>query len=427
MTASRPPVPAPPDEEAATLALLPAAAMQAILASTAVLPPVRLPLEQALGRVLAASIRAGESVPPFTNSAMDGYAVRAQDLVDAAPTRPVHLQVLADLPAGNRSDLTVGPGQAIRIMTGAPLPARADCIVPVEETDAGTTQVEIRRIVAVGAHVRRAGEDVQVGAPLLEAGTVLRPAELGLLAAVGCSQVSVHPAPRVGIITTGDELAGPGESLGPGQIRDTNSTTMTAQVRAFGGVPLLFPRVRDSRAAVREAIEEAVQRGDLVLTSGGVSVGEYDFVKTVLAEMGARPVFWRVAQKPGNPLAFWLLRNKPVLGIPGNPVATLVCLEVYVRPALRRMMGHDRLFRPERQARLADGYHGRADGRQHFLRVQVQEDGDGLVARITGPQGSAILSSMAAANALALVPPNTTEIPPLGSVSVQLTELPEDH
>lgn len=407
--------------------LAPEAALQAILSCTGLLSPVRLSLDQALGRVLAEPVQAGESVPPFTNSAMDGYAARAQDLVDAAPTRPVRLQVLADLPAGKRSDLVVGPGQAIRIMTGAPLPAGADCIVPVEETDAGTAQVEIRRRVATGAHVRRAGEDVQAGDPLLEAGTVLRPAELGLLAAVGCSRVNVHPAARVGIITTGDELAGPGEALLPGQIRDTNTTTMAAQVRAFGGVPLLYPRVRDSRAAVREAVEEAIQRSDLVLTSGGVSVGEYDFVKAVLAEMGARPVFWRVAQKPGNPLAFWLLRDKPILGIPGNPVATLVCLELYVRPALRRMMGHGRLFRPEHRARLADGYRGRADGRQHFLRVQVQEGGDGLVARVTGPQGSAILSSMAAANALALIPPDVAEIPPSGPVQVRLTELPEDH
>jgi molybdopterin molybdotransferase len=312
-------------------------------------------------------------------------------------------------------------------MTGAPLPDGADCIVPVEETDAGTAQVEIRRSVAAGAHIRRAGEDVQAGASLLEAGTVLRPAELGLLAAVGSSTVAVHPAPRVGIITTGDELAGPSEPLRPGQIRDTNSTTMAAQVRAFGGTPLLYPRIHDTRAAVREAVEEAIQRSDLVLTSGGVSVGEYDFVKAVLAEMGARPVFWRVAQKPGNPLAFWLLDGKPVLGIPGNPVATLVCLELYARPALRRMMGFGRLFRPERQARLVDGYRGRADGRWHFLRVQVQADGDGLVARVTGAQGSAILSSMTAANALALVPPNTTEIPPLSPVQVQLIELPEDH
>jgi molybdopterin molybdotransferase len=401
--------------------------MQAILSCTDLLPPVRLPLELGLGRVLSAPVQAGESVPPFTNSAMDGYAARAQDLSAATLTRPVRLQVLADLPAGKRSDLTVGPGQAVRIMTGAPLPAGADCVVPVEETDAGTAQVEIRRALAAGFHVRRAGEDVQAGDPLLDTGTVLRPAELGLLAAVGCSQVSVHPAARVGIITTGDELAGPGEVLLPGQIRDTNSVTMAAQVRAFGGVPLLYPRVRDTRAAVREAVEEAVQRSDLVLTSGGVSVGEYDFVKAVLAEMGARPVFWRVAQKPGNPLAFWVLHGKPVLGIPGNPVATLVCLELYVRPVVRRLMGHGRLFRPERQARLADGYRGRADGRQHFLRVQVQEREDGLVAQITGPQGSAILSSMAAANALALIPPDVAEIPPLGQVQVQLTELPEDH
>lgn len=402
-------------------------ARQAILDAAAPLAPIQVPLEGALGRVLAATIEAGEDVPPFTNSAMDGFAVQAGDLAGASAESPALLEVVADLPAGCAASTPVRAGQAVRIMTGAPLPDGADCVVPVENTAGAGRHVQVLRHFERGANIRKAGEDLRRGCRVLEAGTVLRPAELGLLATLGRGRVAVYPAVRVAVLTTGDELVGPDEPLRPGQIRDANTTTMSAQIRQFGGVPLLYPRVRDTREAVRAALRDALGRADVLLTSGGVSMGEYDFVKQVLAELGARTVFWRVAQKPGLPLAFWLLDGKPVLGLPGNPVSTMICMEEYVRPALRRLMGHRLLFRPERPASLADGYRRRADGRLHFLRVQAEEGEGGLTARIAGPQGSGILSSMALANALALIPAETREVPPGGTVQLQLTELPEDH
>lgn len=404
-----------------------AGAQQTILGCLQPLPAEAAPLDQALGRVTAEQLLAGEDVPPFTNSAMDGFAVQTADLQRIAPGQQVRLQVLADLPAGRTASVQVGPGQAVRIMTGAPLPDGADCVVPVEDTASCGEQVAVLRTQQQGANVRQAGEDIRSGTVLLEAGTVLRPAELGLLASVGCGRVAVHRVPRVAVVTTGDELCGPDEPLAPGRIRDSNSTTMSAQVRQCGAAPLLFPRVPDTRLAVRTALEEALGQADVVLTSGGVSMGEYDFVKEVLAELGARPLFWRVAQKPGHPLAFWLLDGRPVFGIPGNPVSTMICLEVYVRPALRRMMGHRQLFRPERDGVLVEGYRKRADGRLHFLRVRVEELHGLLLARSTGPQGSGILTSMARANGLALIPEEIREIEPGHAVRLQLTELPEDH
>lgn len=405
----------------------PAEALALILARVAPLPPAPVPLGGALGLAAAKGLVSAEQVPPFTNSAMDGYAVRAADLAAAVPEHPVRLRVLGDLAAGAMPDRAVEPGTAWRIMTGAPLPAGADTVVPVEETTHEAGWVEIRAPLKKGVHVRHAGEDIQAGLALVPAGRALRPGDLGVLAAVGMASVPIHPRARVAVLTTGDELVDASEQPGPGQIRDANIHSICAQVAACGATPIPFARVRDDRATLAGALREAMQ-ADAILTTGGISVGDYDFVKPMLEELGAERVFWKVAQKPGGPLGFWMLGGKPIFGIPGNPVAAMLMVEEYVRPALRRLMGFSALHRPVAEAVLEGGWTGKAgDHRTTFLRVVARREADRFVARLTGPQGSAILSSMLHANALAVIPPGTDRMAPGGAVTLHLTEEAEDH
>jgi molybdopterin molybdotransferase len=405
----------------------PAEALQSILARVAPLPPRTLPLAEALGLAAAAAIKSTEQVPPFTNSAMDGYAVRAGDLAAASPEHPVRLRVLGDLAAGAMADRAVASGTAWRIMTGAPLPEGADSVVPVEATERGADWVEVHRPLRKGIHIRLAGEDIQVGLALVAPGCALRPGDLGVLAAVGVPAVQVHPRPRVAVLTTGDELVDASERPGPGRIRDANIHAICAQVAACGAIPVPFARVRDDRATLTAVLREALQ-ADAILTTGGISVGDYDFVKAILEELGAERVFWKVAQKPGGPLGFWMLGDKPIFGIPGNPVAAMLMVEEYVRPALRRLMGFAKLHRPAAEARLDGGWTGKADDhRTTFLRVTARREAGQLMARLTGPQGSAILSSMLHANALAVVPAGMDRVEPGGIVPLHLTEAAEDH
>lgn len=397
-------------------------ARQQVIDSGKPLPAVQLPLAEALGLVLAQPVTATETIPPFPNSAMDGFALRA---VDAAA--PVRLRVLEDLPAGKVARQQIVPGTAIRIMTGAPLPEGADAVVPVEDTASGPDWVEIRRPATRGAHIRQAGEDVRAGSVVLDAGAVLRPAEIGLLAAIGCPTVPVHRRPRVAVITTGDELIDIAAPLGPGLIRDANIHSMSAQITAAGAVPLPFPQIPDRHEAVRAALKQALTEADLILTNGGISVGDFDFIKAVLLELGAEQTFWKVDQKPGRPLALFRLRETPVVGIPGNPVTALVMIEEYVRPLLRRMLGCVKLFRPVRTAALVDGFSKRTpDGKVHLLRVRAEPDREGgWVARLAGAQGSGILSTMVRANALAVIPEEVVEIAAGGPVSLHMIEEPE--
>ncbi|WP_243287065.1 gephyrin-like molybdotransferase Glp [Geothrix terrae] len=408
----------------------PAEALALILDRVAPLPPRRLPLAEAQGLAAAEALVSTEQVPPFTNSAMDGYAVRAVDLAAASAEHPVRLHVLGDLAAGATPGRAVAPGTAWRIMTGAPLPEGADTVVPVEDTtrgEDGGDWVGVRAPLRLGVHVRHAGEDIQAGLALVPAGRALRPGDLGVLAAVGMPAVPVHPRVRVAVLTTGDELVDASERPGPGQIRDANIHAVCAQVAACGAVPMPFARVRDDRATLTAVLREAMQ-ADAILTTGGISVGDYDFVKPILEELGARRVFWKVAQKPGGPLGFWMLGEKPIFGIPGNPVAAMLMVEEYVRPALRRLMGFSALHRPVAEAVLEDGWSGKpGDRRTTFLRVVARREGDQLLARLTGPQGSAILSSMLHANALAVIPAGMDRVEPGGSVTLHLTELAEDH
>lgn len=404
----------------------PAEALALILDRVAPLPARRMPLEAILGMAPSEDLVSTATVPPFTNSAMDGYAVRAADLVDASPEHPVRLRVLGDLAAGGVPLSAVGPGEALRIMTGAPMPEGADSVVPVEDTIRGGDWTETAKSLRAGIHTRLAGEDLRVGQRLVPAGQGLRPGDLGVLAAAGISTVAVHPRVRVAVLTTGDELVDVSEEPGPGRIRDANIHAVCAQVSACGAIPVPFPRVPDDRATLMGVLRRALE-ADVVLTTGGISVGDYDFMKAMLEELGAERIFWKVAQKPGGPLGFWMLGGRPIFGIPGNPVAAMLMVEEYVRPALRKLMGFARLHRPVAQARLEDGWTGRTDQRTTFLRVVARREADGLHARTTGPQGSAILSSMLSANALAVIPEGVARVEPGGTVPLHLTEEAEDH
>lgn len=404
----------------------PAEALRLILDRVAPLPPRRLPLESLLGMAAAEDLVSAATVPPFTNSAMDGYAVRAIDLADASPEHSVRLRVLGDLAAGGVPLSAVGPGEALRIMTGAPMPEGADSVVPVEDTTRGGDWVETAKTLRPGIHIRLAGEDLRPGQVLVKAGHGLRPGDLGVLAAAGFPTVAVHPRVRVAVLTTGDELVDVSEEPGPGRIRDANIHAVCAQVSACGASPLPFPRVPDDRATLMGVLRKALE-ADVVLTTGGISVGDYDFMKAMLEELGAERIFWKVAQKPGGPLGFWLLGGKPIFGIPGNPVAAMLMVEEYVRPALRKLMGFAKLHRPVADARLEDGWTGRTDQRTTFLRVVARREADGFHARATGPQGSAILSSMLSANALAVIPEGVARVEQGGAVLLHLTEEAEDH
>ncbi|MBP1626566.1 MAG: Molybdopterin biosynthesis protein MoeA [Holophagaceae bacterium] len=400
-----------------------AEALQLILELATPAPPVAVPLAEALGLTVAEDILAPEALPPFTNSAMDGFALRGVDILPG-----IRIKVLGTLAAGQTAEHRVEPGTALRIMTGAPLPEGADTVVPLEHTKHGEDWVEFPKPTKVGANVRFAGEDLQPGALVLATGTVLKPAAIGVLASLGLDRVRVHPRPKVAIMSTGNELVDATEKPGPGQIRDSNCPGLCAQISTFGAIAHPFARVQDSREAVESAVREALASCEVLVTTGGVSEGDYDFTKVVLEELGAHKLFWKVAQKPGGPFGVWTLNGKFIFGVPGNPVPAMVMVEEYVRPTLRKMMGLRELFRPEARAVLDDGWKkGTPDGKTHILRVITRKEADGLHARLTGPQGSGVLSSMLLANGLALVPGDTLELPKGAQVLVHLTEEAEDH
>lgn len=390
-------------------------ALEQILTTVRVLEPERVPILEAVGRVLAETVVADRDIPPLTNSAMDGYAVRAADLARI----PVRLQVIAEAPAGRLCPVEVTPGTAIRIMTGAPLPPGADTVVPFEQTQTDGEWVEILRAPQPGANVRPAGEDVRAGETILQPGRVLRPQEIGMLAALGRTEVSVIRRPRVAILATGDEVVPPWETPGPGQIRDANSYTVAAQVRRYGGIPLLLGIVRDEEALIRDGIRRALEeRADLIVTSGGVSIGDFDLVKQVLAAEGEIR-FWSLRMKPGRPLAFGVIAGIPLVGLPGNPVSAMIATELFVRPALLKMQGFQEWPWPEVRARLRDAI-SRKDDRRHYLRVRLHETPNGLEATLTGDQGSGILSSLVKADGLAVIPEGVDHLPAGTEVQVLL-------
>jgi molybdenum cofactor synthesis domain-containing protein len=379
------------------------------------LEPVDVDLRDAGGLVLAERVTAPEPVPPFPNTAMDGYAVRAADTVGAAEDAPVRLRVVGELAAGHAPTTTVQQGEAIRIMTGAPMPDGADAIVMVERTQRdpgadGDDGVVVSVAVEPGLHVRRAGGDLEAGDVVFEPGTVLTPARIGVLATVGARRVRAYPPVRVGVLSTGDELveAGP---LEPGKIRDSNRPMLLAQLADAGAEPLDLGAAHDDADLMTRTLADAVAQCDAVITSGGVSVGDFDYVSDALERIasddptGASRVDWyQVAIKPAKPLCIAMLQGTPVFGLPGNPVSSFVSFELFARPALRMMMGHDQPFRREVTATAAGPMRRRVDGKLHLDRVVVDVVDGAYLATAVRSQESNALAASAAANALALLP-----------------------
>ena len=404
-----------------------------MLAGVRALPAEWVTLERALGRVLAEPLDTQVSLPPWDNSAMDGFALRAADVSGASLGEPIVLEVIGEVPAGHAPDVGVTPGTAIRVFTGALMPPGADAVVPVEDTDAPRglaarpDRVAIHQGAATGAHIRLAGEDVRAGERILPAGVTVSPARLALAAATGHGELLVHRRPRVAVLATGDELVPAGRPLGAAGIHDSNSVSLAAQVRAAGAKPVRLGLARDRSEEVVARLREGVAVADMVIASGGVSVGAHDVVKDAFGAVGTLDL-WRVAVQPGKPVAFGHAKRARgqggdggsdeqavlLFGLPGNPVSTFVTFEIFVRPVLRRLAGHaDATGRMLIRAELVEPI-TKSPGRRAFLRVRLEPDPDratGWRATLSGGQGSHVISALAEANGLAVVPEEVDSLP----------------
>ncbi|MEM7031630.1 MAG: gephyrin-like molybdotransferase Glp [Chloroflexota bacterium] len=378
------------------------------------LSPTTKPFTELMGLVLAEDIYATEPMPPFPAATVDGYAVIAAD--------EGKRQVLGDQMAGYVADMTIQPGMAARVTTGAPIPPGADAMVMIEDTDEENGQLIMHTTVSAGNCIRPVGVDIEVGQLVLPAGTVLKPAEVGLLAMIGRTEASVYPTPRIGVMSTGDEIVEPGEDCGPGQIRDANRFTLMNAVIQAGGIPIDLGIVRDQEANLADTFNQGLETADAILTSGGVSMGQLDLVKPYLAEHGTLH-FGRVNTKPGKPVTFGLLGGKPFFAMPGFPVSALVSFEVFVRSALLRMAGHTQIHRPRRQVVLAhDVSHG--PERTEFQRVILSQESDGTIkAESTGVQASSRLLSMRDANGLIILPHGQGDFPAGSTVEALILDV----
>jgi molybdopterin molybdotransferase len=381
-------------------------ALKLVLANVEVLGVERTPIVSALGRVLAERIHSPRDIPGFDNSAMDGYAVRAADVALASESKPARLRVIETIPAGAMPSRSIGAGEAARIMTGAPLPAGADAIVPVERTRDRDAEVEITAASAAGAFIRPHGEDLREGELAIAPGRRLTPADLGMLASLNRSMVEVYRRPRVAIVATGDELVDVDQVPHGAQVVNSSAYALHGAILEAGGEPIVLRVARDQREEVRARLAEAL-KFDAVLSTGGVSVGQFDHVKEVLDELGLRQLFHGVAQKPGRPLKFGLIGERPMFGLPGNPVSTMVCFYLYARPALVKMGGRRDLGLPRVTARCAVDIKTSKDLTE-FVRVRLERRGDELLAAPTGSQGSGILSSLSRADGLLIGPASET-------------------
>lgn len=395
-------------------------ALAAILAQIKPLGTERVVISDSLDRVLAEDIIAPCNVPPFDNSAMDGYAVRHADIGGACPERPVKLKIASDLPAGYIAAAPLKPGEAIRIMTGAPVPEGTDTVIMQEDTTAEGSVVTILQESKKGTNIRHAGEDIKNGALLFHSGTLLRPGHIGTLASIRRAVVSVYQRPRIAIVSTGDELVDIDQEITPGKIVTSNSYSLAALVRDCGALPMMLGIARDTKQALKERLSEGLH-ADIILSSGGVSVGDYDFVKEVLQELGLDMKFWKVAMRPGQPLAFGTIGGKPAFGLPGNPVSAMVSFEQFVRPAIRKMGGHVKIYRATIEAVAREKVAPRP-GRLFFARCLVTRQDGVCFATTTGEQGSGILMSMARANGLMIVPDTAEGINPGDKVKVQILD-----
>ncbi len=395
-----------------------------ILAHFQALEPETLPILEALDRVLAEDIISDIDIPPLANTAMDGYAIRVEDVAEASAEKPVRLKVIADLAAGYVLDTPVQPGTAVRIMTGAPVPPGADAVAPFEHVEIDGEDVLIFKPYAKWKNIRHAGEDVKKGQLVLTRGTVLRPQEIGMLAALGFPTVRVHRRPRVAVLSTGDEVIDVSDPWQPGKIRDANGYSVSALILKYGGIPVRLGIAPDTIEALTAKIREALaQNVDFILTSGGVSMGDFDVVKKVLASEGEMH-FWRARMKPGKPMAFGEIQGVPLLGLPGNPVSSMISFELFARPAILTMLGKKALTKPTIDAILVDPIK-RKDNRRHYLRVWLEEKDGQTFAHLTGDQGSGILLSMVKADGLAIIPEDLNSTPPHFPVKVMMLDWPE--
>ncbi len=377
-------------------------ARERVLSKIAPLQPLELPLTEAFGCVLARDVVAERDIPEFASSAMDGFAVRSSEVADATTASPVELRVVGRALIGQRPEGTVGGGEAISIATGAPIPAGADTIVPIEDCQTSGDRVRILRGTSAAKHVRPAGEDVKAGEPLLPIGRRIQAPELGLLATAGVSHPLVRPRPRVTVISTGDELIPPTQTPEFGQIRDSNAYTLFAALREAGAVPTLAGIVRDDVEALKDVVLSHLVQSDAFVSSGGVSVGERDVVKAAFFRRGDLD-FYKVAMQPGMPQGFGHIEGKPYFGLPGNPVSVFVSFELFIRPALMKMMGRRSLARPEITAKLDAEVTG-PKGKTQFARVRVKRTAQGWIATPTGSRGSNLFATVARANGLAVIP-----------------------
>lgn len=397
-------------------------AQRVILEATPTLGAETLSAADALGRVLAEPIVSSRRHPPADCSAMDGYAVRREDLLGASEGSPRVLPVAFEVPAGGQAPRPLEAGEVARIFTGAPLPPGADAVVMQEDTDQGAERVEIRREPTPRDNVRDGGEDFEVGDRLIDAGAILGPAHLGVLASIGRTIVSVHQRPRVAILSGGDELVEPDRPADGGRIVSSNSYTLAAQCREVGAEPIYLGIAEDRPEAIETRLRAGL-RADVIVSSAGVSVGDHDHVRGVLEKIGCALRFWGVRMKPGFPLAFGTIEpaGTLVFGLPGNPVSTAVTFEQFVRPALRRMMGHRAIHRPVVRARLAEGLRKKA-GRLHFVRVALEADDAGWLARPTGNQSSGVLTSLIRGQGLAVIPLEAESLEAGSPVDVQVID-----
>lgn len=396
-----------------TAPLAPREAARRILAQVRRQPPLRVPLDEALGAVLAEAAVSPLDIPAWTNSAMDGYAARADDVRGATPASPRRLTVLEAVPAGAFPTRPVTPGTCTRIFTGAPLPEGADSVIRQEDTDQGSEVVAILRDRDAGVNIRRAGEDIRRGTVALAAGTELGPAELGVLASMAVATPVIFRRPRVGIMGSGDEIVDvdqPDEILSGRKVASSNSHTLRALVRQAGAEPVDLGIARDTPDSVRAHLLRTTEC-DLLVTTAGISVGEHDHLRDALRGLGAELLFWKLRMRPGAPVGFGMLGEVPWIGLPGNPVSTMVTFELFVRPAIRAMAGRTRPFRCASRVRLAEPLTVGAT-LQHFLRAVVERTGtEPWPVRLTGPQGSGILTSMVRANALLIIPEGQPDSP----------------
>jgi molybdopterin molybdotransferase len=392
-------------------------AIERLLAALEPVTAERVPLAEAYGRVLAEDVRATDDYPPFANSSMDGFAVRAADVLAASAQTPASLNVIADIPAGYTSPITLRPGQAARIMTGAPLPDGADAVIPVEDTDfpyrtpgqSAPEWVKLFRAIQPGDYIRPRGQDIHAGENVLGSQQRLRPQEISLLAMLGIANVTVFRQPRAAILATGDELLTLDAPLRPGMIHESNSYLLAGQIQSCGAKALPLGIIPDQPEAIRAALERAVASNvDVIISSAGVSVGAFDFVRQVVEQNG-RLDFWRVNMRPGKPLAFGQFMGIPFIGLPGNPVSSFVGFEVFVRPALLKLTGL-RHWEPLRfHVELAEAIE--SDGRESYLRANVTQDGERWFARLVGHQGSGNLRGLTLANALLIIPSAVKSLP----------------